>query len=148
MSTTKEIEQIEDYKYGFNVKSDSVFDSGRGLTAGIVEEISRVKGEPDWMREFRLNAYDIFCRKKMPSWGVDLSKLDFETIRYYVKPSDKVLNKWEDVPAEIKETFDRLGVPEAEREFLAGSGSQFDSEMVYHNLKSDLQKKRGTFFGY
>lgn len=145
MSTTKEIDKLGEYKYGFNVKSKGVFDSGRGLNREVVEAISRYKEEPEWMLKFRLNAYDIFLKKQMPEWGVDLSKLDFDLMKYYIKSSDKPRTDWNDVPPEIKETFDRLGVPQSERAFLAGSGAQFESEMVYHNLKKDLQKK-GVLF--
>lgn len=133
------------YKFGFRTDIQPAFSSPVGLSRAVVEEISRHKQEPDWMREFRLKAYDIFCSKPMPSWGADLSGIDFDAIHYYVKPESRVQRRWEDVPQKIKDTFDKLGIPEAERKFLAGAGTQFDSEVVYHSLKETLQKK-GVLF--
>lgn len=144
-SQEKITKDLGQYKYGFSVETTSVFKSKRGLTREIVEEISRFKNEPAWMLEFRLGALEIFEKKPMPAWGGDLSGIDFDNIFYYVKPSERSTRNWEDVPQEIKDTFDRLGVPEAERKFLAGSGAQFESEMVYHNLQESLQKK-GVIF--
>ncbi|MCA9374157.1 MAG: Fe-S cluster assembly protein SufB [Candidatus Gracilibacteria bacterium] len=143
----KVLNPLSDYKYGFNVESKSVFKSGKGLTEEIVRKISEYKQEPEWMLEFRLNALKIFNEKPMPQWGADLNGIDFDNIHYYVKPSDRPVRDWDDVPDEIKETFERLGVPEAERKFLAGSGAQFESEMVYHNLQEDLAKKGVIFDG-
>lgn len=139
--------QINDYKYGFNVDAKPVFKAQKGLTREVVEEISRQKNEPQWMLDFRLKSLDIFFAKPMPSWGGDLSGIDFDNIHYYLKPSDKPMRAWEDVPDEIKFTFEKLGVPEAERKFLAGSGAQFESEMIYHNLQESLQKKGVIFEG-
>lgn len=139
--------KLNEYQYGFHVDTKSIYKSAKGLTPEIVKEISRQKGEPQWMLDFRLKALEIFNHKPMPSWGGDLSGIDFGNIHYYIKPSDRPMRSWEDVPAEIKETFDRLGVPEAERKFLAGSGAQFESEMVYHNLQESLQKKGVIFEG-
>lgn len=133
------------YKYGFHVESKASFKTRKGLSANIVREISRQKNEPEWMLKFRLEALDIFYAKKMPEWGGDLSTIDFENIYYYLKPAGKSSREWKDVPEEIKNTFDRLGVPQAERAFLAGSGAQFESEMIYHNLHETLQKK-GVLF--
>ncbi|MBU0668053.1 Fe-S cluster assembly protein SufB [Patescibacteria group bacterium] len=141
----KALKGLSDYKYGFNVKTKSVYKAEKGLTEELVRRISEYKKEPEWMLKFRLDALKIYREKKMPSWGADLSGIDFENIHYYVKPSDRPVRDWDDVPAEIKETFERLGVPEAERKFLAGSGAMFESETVYHNLKENL-RERGVIF--
>jgi len=131
--------ESDDYRYGFHVPEDYVYRSRKGLTAERVEEISRMKGEPGWMLEKRLEAYALFKRKPMPTWGADLSAIDFDEIYYFIKPSEKQERSWDGVPDKIKETFERLGVPEAERKFLAGSGAQFESESVYHNLKEEWE---------
>lgn len=143
----KVLNPLSEYKYGFNVDAKSVFKADKGLTEQLVRKISEYKEEPEWMLEFRLNALKIFREKPMPSWGADLSGIDFDNIHYYVKPSDRPVRDWDEVPDEIKETFERLGVPEAERKFLAGSGAQFESEMVYHNLQEDLEKQGVIFDG-
>ena len=136
----------EDYKYGFRDSVDHyAFNSGKGLSRQIVNQISEMKSEPDWMREFRLKALDVFGQKPMPNWGGDLSELNFNDIRYFVKATDRQGKTWDDVPTEIKNTFDKLGIPEAERRFLAGVGAQYESEVVYHSLREDLQKK-GVIF--
>ena len=113
-----------DYQYGFHDAEDYKFKSGRGLTREMVAQISEMKNEPQWMRDFRLKAYEIFMRKPMPNWGADLSGIDFDNIHYYVKSSEKTEKDWDDVPAYIKDTFDKLGIPEAERKFLAGVSAQ------------------------
>lgn len=136
---------LNQYQYGFHVDSKPIFKAKKGLNAEIVKEISRQKNEPAWMLEFRLKALNIFNSKPMPTWGGDLGKIDFDNIYYYLKPSDSPKRRWEDVPDEIKETFERLKVPEAERKFLSGSGAQFESEVIYHNLEKSL-KKRGVIF--
>jgi Fe-S cluster assembly protein SufB len=133
------------YKYGFHVISKPLYKTDIGLTRKIVEEISIYKQEPTWMTDFRLKSFEIFKRKKMPAWGPDLSGIDFEKIQIYQRPTDRPKRNWEEVPNEIKETFDRLGVPQSERQFLAGTGAQFDSEMIYHNLKKTLSAK-GVIF--
>lgn len=143
----KAISTLNDYKYGFNVESKSVFKAEKGLTEDIVRKISAYKQEPEWMLEFRLKALQIFNEKPLPEWGANLHGIDFGNIHYYIKPSDRPTRDWDDVPDEIKETFERLGVPEAERKFLAGSGAQFESEMVYHNLQEDLAKQGVIFDG-
>ena len=107
-------------KYGFSVAEDYFFKSGRGLDHELVDAISSHKGEPDWMRKFRHKSLDYFLARPMPSWGADLSGIDFENIHYYVKPTEKQADKWEDLPAEILDTWDRLGIPEAEKKYLAG----------------------------
>jgi Fe-S cluster assembly protein SufB len=134
-----------DYRYGFHDVEDYKFKSGRGLTREMVAQISEMKGEPEWMLQFRLKALDIFNRKPMPTWGADLSGIDFDNIHYYVKPSEKTEKSWDEVPAYIKDTFDKLGIPEAERKFLAGVSAQYESEVVYHNIREDLEKQ-GVLF--
>ena len=111
----------------------------------MIKEISRQKSEPKWMLDFRLRAYEVFLTKKMPNWGADLAGIDFNNIHYYVRPQDKAKRDWNDVPKEIKDTFDKLGIPEAEKKFLAGTGAQFESEMVYHSLAENLAKQ-GVIF--
>ncbi len=135
----------EDYKYGFNYPERSVFKSRKGLDEQVVRDISRHKGEPDWMLNFRLRSLEAFRRKSMPGWGVDLSGINFNDIFYYVKPTDQQSGSWDELPDDIKETYDRLGIPEAERNFLAGVGAQYDSEVVYHNLKKHLEDQ-GVIF--
>src|SRR5918912_741448 len=134
-----------DYRYGFHDVEDYKFKSGRGLTREMVAQISEMKNEPKWMLQFRLKALEIFMRKPMPTWGADLSGIDFENIHYCVKPSEKTEKSWDEVPAYIKDTFDKLGIPEAERKFLAGVSAQYESEVVYHNIREDLEKQ-GVLF--
>lgn len=136
----KQMPDIGDYKYGFRDKDVSVFRSKRGLTEEIVREISKMKNEPEWMLESRLKALEIFYSKPMPQWGGDLSALDFDEITYYVKPTEATQRSWDEVPEEIKRTFDRLGIPEAEQKYLAGVSAQYESEVVYHNMKKDLEE--------
>ncbi|TVQ39588.1 MAG: Fe-S cluster assembly protein SufB [Spirochaetaceae bacterium] len=136
---------IEDYKFGFHYPDASVFKTRRGLDADVVRAISHHKSEPEWMRDFRLRSLDTFLSKPMPNWGGDLSDIDFDDIYYYAKPSEKQWKSWEEVPESIKQTFDRIGIPEAERKFLAGVGAQYDSEMVYHNLQESLTEQ-GVLF--
>ena len=136
----------EDYsKYDFKDPEILVFKSKKGLTRSTVEEISKMKNEPEWMRNFRLKSYDYFMNRPMPSWGGDLSRIDFDNIYYYAKPTDKAGTDWNDVPENIRKTFDRLGIPEAERKFLGGVGAQYESEVVYHSLREDLEKKGVVF---
>ncbi|MEI7026145.1 Fe-S cluster assembly protein SufB [Paenibacillus sp. y28] len=141
----KEMPELQEYQYGFRDKDISVFRAKKGLTREIVEEISRMKGEPEWMLNFRLKALDIFNSMPMPRWGGDLDDLDFNDITYYVKPTENQGKTWEEVPEEIKHTFDRLGIPEAEQKFLAGVSAQYESEVVYHNMQEDLEKQ-GVIF--
>ena len=129
-----------DYQFGFHDPDHSVFRARKGLDREIVEQISEMKGEPAWMRDIRLKALDIFLAKPTPTWGGNVAAIDFDDIYYYVKPADREGRTWDDVPEDIKKTFDRLGIPEAEKKFLAGVGAQYDSEVVYHSLKEDLQK--------
>ena len=132
-----------EYAYGFKDPEDYVFKSPKGLTEEIVKNISAIKEEPDWVREFRLKAYRIFKEKPMPKWGNQelLSEIRFEDIHYYIRPTDRKGDAWEKVPEYIKKTFDRLGIPEAERKFLGGVTAQYESEVVYHSLKEELAKE-------
>ena len=136
----KNVPDVGEYKYGFQDRDVSVFRTERGLTKTVVEEISRMKEEPEWMLEERLKALDIFYDKPMPQWGGDLSELDFDEIIYYVKPSERQGRSWDEVPEEIKQTFDRLGIPEAEQKYLAGVSAQYESEVVYQSLEKDLEE--------
>ncbi len=139
------LEGMGDYKYGFSDPDTFVFRSRKGLDRQVVEEISAMKGEPQWMLEFRLKALEHFQKRPMPTWGGDLSKLNLDEIYYYVKPSDSEAQTWDDVPETIKNTFDKLGIPEAERKFLAGVGAQYESEMVYHRVQEHLEQQ-GVIF--
>jgi len=140
-----ELEAIGEYKFGFNMPEKYAFKSRRGLDKDIVEEISYMKGEPQWMRDFRLRSLRIFEKRSLPQWGGNLNDLDFQQMFYYIKPMQDQGRTWDDVPDDIKTTFDRLGIPQAERKFLAGVGAQYESEMVYHSLREDLQKQ-GVIF--
>ena len=131
-------------KYDFRTESDAVFKARKGIDAEIVNQISDMKNEPDWMREFRLHALDVFNAKPMPTWGGDI-ELNFQDIYYYLKPTNEQGKSWDDVPEEIKDTFEKLGIPQAEREYLAGVKAQFESEVVYGSLKEDLTEK-GVIF--
>jgi len=140
------LENLGEYKYGFHDRDDNyVFKSQKGLTEEVVRNISKMKGEPEWMLEFRLKALKHYQTRPMPNWGPDLQELDLDEIYYYVKPTEKSERSWDDVPDDIKRTFDRLGVPEAERKFLAGVGAQYESEMVYHSVLEHLEKQ-GVIF--
>lgn len=142
---SKTLDSIGEYKYGFRDPDTYVFKSKKGLSREIVEQISAMKGEPEWMLEFRLKALEHFQKRPMPTWGGDLTKLDLDNLYYYVKPTDQEGRSWDDVPDTIKETFDRLGIPEAEQKFLAGVGAQYESEMVYHSIQEHLEKQ-GVIF--
>lgn len=136
----------EDYAYGFSddVKAEISFD--KGLSEDVVREISRIKNEPEFMLEMRLKAYEHFKNSPMPAWGADLSDIDFNDYIYYVRSSEKMERSWEDVPKEIRETFARLGIPEAEAKFLSGVATQYDSEMVYQNMLKEVEDKGVLFF--
>ncbi len=133
------------YKYGFSQAENSLYRTKKGLSRKIVEEISFIKDDPHWMREFRLRALDFFSGRPMPTWGPDLGAIDFEDITYYLKSSDHVAQDWAEVPKEIRETYDRLGIPEHEKKFFAGVGAQYDSEVIYHRLAERLEKQ-GVIF--
>ena len=133
------------YRYGWHDESTSINVPQRGLTREIVEEISHSKGEPAWMTKFRVKAYEHFVRRPMPNWGADLSDIDFDNIYYYIKPLAEQVKSWEDLPDDIKNTYVKLGIPEAEREMLGGVTAQYESEVVYHSVRKDLEEK-GVFF--
>ena len=135
----------EDYKYGFKDEDVSVFNTGKGLSEEVVREISKAKGEPDWMLEFRLKSLRAFQVMPMPSFGPGLSFLDFDSYTYFTRPSKKEETDWNDVPETIKNTFQRLGIPEAEQKYLAGVSTQYESEVVYHNMLKEVQEK-GVIF--
>lgn len=133
-------------KYDFKDSTEMyVHLSKKGLSRETVIEISKLKGEPDWMLDFRLRSFDAFMKKPMPKWGGDLSTIDFQNIYYYAKASEKAEKNWDDVPEDVKNTFEKLGIPEAEKKFLAGVGAQYESEVVYHSLREDLAKQ-GVIF--
>ncbi len=147
MTATREI--APDNRSQFDFKDDIAYlkETKRGLTRETVAEISGFKDEPDWMLQFRLRAYDHFVSRPMPSWGADLSRIDFDRIVFYRKPSEREEKSWDDVPEQIKQTFEKLGIPEAERKFLAGVGAQYDSEVVYHSVREELTKIGVVFMG-
>jgi len=132
-------------KYDFKEDTKYVYVAEKGLTRSVVEEISRIKGEPEWMRKFRLHSLEVFNSKPLPTWGPDLSGIDFNSLRYYLKPTEKKATDWNELPEDIRRTFERLGIPEAERKYFAGVGAQYDSESVYHSIKEELSKK-GVIF--
>ena len=136
----------DEYKYGFrDSDANYSFKAAKGLNREVVEQISEMKNEPRWMREMRLKALEVFWTKPTPQWGGELNDLNFDDIYYYMKAADRQGKTWDDVPSDIKNTFEKLGIPEAERKFLAGVGAQYESEVVYHSLREDLQKK-GVIF--
>jgi Fe-S cluster assembly protein SufB len=147
MTTTRDLVRDERDKFAFHDDIVYLAQTKRGLTRDTVEEISRFKDEPEWMLEFRLRAYDHFLKRKMPNWGGRLDDIDFEKIVYYRKPSERGEKSWDDVPDQIKATFEKLGIPEAERKFLAGVGAQYDSEVVYHSVREELTKIGVVFMG-
>ncbi len=145
LMTSQEV--TRDYsRYDFKDSTEMyTYISKRGLSKDTIEEISRIKKEPDWMLQFRLKAYEMFLNQKMPNWGGNLSNIDFDNIYYYARATEKTEKSWEEVPPQIKNTFEKLGIPEAERKFLAGVGAQYESETVYHSLREDLAKQ-GVIF--
>jgi Fe-S cluster assembly protein SufB len=147
MTTEPGMDLREGYaeKFGFHDTEQHVFKIRKGLDRSIVEEISKMKGEPQWMTDYRLQALEIFGKKPLPNWGGDLSQIDFQDIYYYVKPTSDEAKSWDDVPADMKRTFDKLGIPEAEQKFLSGVGAQYDSEVVYHKIQEKLEKQ-GVLF--
>ena len=147
MTVVKPNVQDEREQYAFHDDITYLRETKAGLTEATVREISETKDEPAWMLEYRLRAYQHFEARAMPHWGGDLTKLDFSKIVYYRKPSEREEKSWDDVPDQIKKTFERLGIPEAERKFLSGVGAQYDSEVVYHSVREDLQKLGVVFMG-
>lgn len=139
------LEQLGQYRYGFQDPDVSVFKTRKGLDEEVVRQISAMKEEPEWMLEFRLKALKHFQQRPMPMWGADLSNLNLDEIVYYVRPAEAAGRSWDEVPETIKETFTKLGIPEAEQKFLAGVGAQYESEMVYHSIQEHLEKQ-GVIF--
>ncbi|MBQ3461426.1 MAG: Fe-S cluster assembly protein SufB [Solobacterium sp.] len=135
----------DDYKYGFHDDVESIIDTGKGLNEEIVRKISAYKNEPEWMTEFRVKAFHTFEKMDMQTWGPDLSDIDFQDFTYYRKVSQDTEKSWDDVPEEVKKTFERLGIPEAERKYLAGVTTQYESEAVYHNMLDEVRSK-GVIF--
>jgi len=136
---------VDRYKYDFKNPENYYFKAPKGLSREVVELISEMKGEPNWMREVRLKALDTYNKMPIPTWGGDLSEINFDDIYYYIKPAEKQGRSWDDIPRDIKETFDKLGIPEAEQKYLGGVGAQYESEAIYHSLKESLQKQ-GVIF--
>jgi Fe-S cluster assembly protein SufB len=134
-----------DYKYGFHEKEDYFFKSGRGLSPELVAAISEHKNEPEWMRKFRLRSLEYFFARPLPEWGGNVAEIDFDNIFYYIRPTEKQAKSWEDLPPDILDTWNKLGIPEAEKKYLAGVGAQYESEVVYHKLKEELESQ-GVLF--
>ena len=147
MAATREIVTDQREQFAFHDDIAYLKETKRGLTRATVEEISAFKDEPDWMLQYRLRAYDHFMKRAMPTWAEGLDKIDFANIVYYRKPSEREEKSWDDVPDQIKATFEKLGIPEAERKFLAGVGAQYDSEVVYHSVREELTKIGVVFMG-
>ncbi len=146
MSDAQTLEKIGGQdKYDFIDPEDYIFKAEKGLNAEIVKQISKMKGEPQWMLDYRLKAYDHYVKREMPMWGPDVTPLDLDDIYYYVKPTEGQEKDWDDVPDDIKNTFDKLGIPEAEQKFLSGVGAQYESEMVYHSILEHLEEQ-GVLF--
>ncbi|KXK20231.1 MAG: FeS assembly protein SufB [Chloroflexi bacterium OLB15] len=144
-SQLKGVRTSYEEKYGFRDPEKYAFKSQKGLNADIVRQISEMKNEPQWMLDYRLKAYEIFMEKPMPTWGADLSGINFDDIYYFVRATDRQGKNWDDVPEDIKNTFDRLGIPEAEQKYLQGVTAQYESEVVYHSIRKDLESK-GVLF--
>lgn len=135
------IDEVNRSIYDIKNKDDYEFKIKKGLTREIVEEISKIKREPEWMKELRIKAIEVYDSLSLPTWGPDISELDMNDIATYVKPKTNLNTTWDDVPDDIKNTFDKLGIPEAEKKSLAGVGAQYDSEVVYHSMKEELIKQ-------
>src|SRR5215216_2468783 len=133
-------------RFGFHDPENYLFKAPKGLTRELVEQISAFKNEPQWMLDFRLKSLDHFLARPMPTWGSPmLAEVDFDEIHYFVRASERSERSWDDVPEDVKKTFDRLGIPEAERQFLAGVGAQYESEVVYHQVRKDLEEQGVVF---
>ena len=135
----------DEYTAGFADEDTSIFNTGKGISREVVETISKIKGEPDWVLQYRLKAFEAFEKMEMQQWGPDLSDLNFDDYTYYIRPADRKSSSWDDVPETIKNTFDKLGIPESEKQFLAGVTTQYESEAVYHNMLDEVQQK-GVIF--
>ncbi len=136
---------LNSYRFGFNKPENYTFKSKKGISSDVVKNISWHKGEPQWMLDFRLKSYAIFLNKIMPTWGGDLTHINFDDIYYYIKPTAGKANSWDDLPPEIKDTYDRIGIPEAEKKFLAGVSAQYESEVVYKSIHKELTKQGVVF---
>jgi Fe-S cluster assembly protein SufB len=147
MSTsTDQLEGLGNYEYGWHDSDAAGALAKRGLSEAVVREISALKNEPEWMLELRLKGLRLFQKQPMPTWGADLSDIDFDTIKYFVRSTEKQAQSWEDLPSDIKNTYDRLGIPEAEKQRLvAGVAAQYESEVVYHKIRDDLEEQ-GVIF--
>jgi Fe-S cluster assembly protein SufB len=146
MATKPDLKELDQgYRFGWHDPETFTFRPKKGLTEQVVEEISEIKGEPDWMRKFRLKALKHFQGRPMPWWGADLSGIDFDDIYYYLRSTEKQAATWDDLPQEMRQTWDKLGIPEAEKKFLGGVTAQYESEVVYHKIKEDLESK-GVIF--
>ena len=142
---TEFLNELGEYQFGFSDPDSFVYKSKKGLDEEVVHQISQMKSEPEWMLAFRLKALKHFQQRPMPNWGANLGDLDLDDIYYYVKPTEKEGRTWEDIPETIRNTFDKLGIPEAEQKYLAGVGAQYESEMIYHNVHEEL-KNKGVIF--
>ena len=141
-----ELEGLGKYEYGWSDKDDKGANAERGLGEHVVRDISSKKNEPQWMLDLRLKGLSLFDKKPMPDWGSDLSGIDFDNIKYFVRSTEKQAQSWEDLPDDIKNTYDRLGIPEAEKNrLIAGVAAQYESEVVYHSIREDLEKQ-GVIF--
>ncbi len=143
--SNKNTAPVKDYKFGFNDGKHSLHSTKQGINENVIREISKIKNEPQWMLDIRLKAFHFFMSKENPVWGPDLSAINFDKIIYYIKTADKEVTSWDEVPPKIKNTFSRLGIPEAEAKWLSGAAAQYDSEMVYHNMLDEFTKK-GVIF--
>src|SRR3989344_4148777 len=133
------------YIYGFHKPEDYIFKSEKGLSEDVIKIISGYKNEPEWMLKTRLNSYMVFLRKTLPPWGGDLTTINFDDIYYYIKPTKGKVGRWADLPADIRDTYDKIGIPEAEKKFLAGVSAQYESEVVYKSINKMLSEK-GVIF--
>jgi Fe-S cluster assembly protein SufB len=148
MTANAQLVREDGYKWGFFDEEEALFKANKGLTPEIIDVISDMKDEPTWMREFRQRSLQNFLKRPNPPWALNqLDNIDFDNIHYYVRATDRDERSWEDVPEYIRRTFDKLGIPEAEKKYLAGVGAQYDSEVVYHNIRQDLEKQGVIFLG-
>ena len=136
------VDDIDRSVYDIRDEEHDAYRIESGLTSAIVDKLSREKNDPEWMRLFRLRSLEIYNELQVPDWGPSIEGLDIDNIATYVRPNTKMQNDWKNVPEDIKETFDRLGIPKAERKSLAGVGAQYDSELVYHNVKAERSDRR------
>ena len=140
------IKNQEEYAYDFKDEDISIFNTGKGLNKDVIRAISKAKNEPNWMLEYRLKAYEKFMELPLPTFGPDLSDIDFNDFTYYIKPTEKVKSSWNEVPDTIKNTFEKLKIPDAEQKFLAGVSTQYESEVVYHNMLKEVEEKGVIFY--